>query len=275
VVPKPPWRPDDPLALLPQAVAGGFTHPSFHGAIASALAREPFDLVQYEFGEMAHCMPWPSPPAILTIHQLGFAQQAARRRAERGGMARTAILLHRYLRELDFELRAVGQADHVVTMSAEDAGRLHRFHPDLPISVSPCGVDTRHFHPASVAPAPPVDLLFVGNLPHPPNVDAARYLVDEVGPRPAHPAGLRVVGRGIPDDIVRLAAGAGVEVVGVVPDVRPHLAAARVVVAPVRFGTGMRGKVLEALAMGRPVVTTRLGAEGLDARADHHLLVAE
>jgi hypothetical protein len=66
-----------------------------------------------------------------------------------------------------------------------------------------------------------------------------------------------------------------VEVVGAVPDVRPHLAAAAAVVAPVRFGTGMRGKLLEALAMGRPVVTTSVGAEGLGAVSGRHLLVAD
>jgi hypothetical protein len=70
-------------------------------------------------------------------------------------------------------------------------------------------------------------------------------------------------------------AGATVEVVGAVPDVRPHLAAARVVLAPVRFGTGMRGKVVEALAMGRPVVTTSVGAEGLGATGGQHLVIAD
>jgi glycosyltransferase involved in cell wall biosynthesis len=64
-------------------------------------------------------------------------------------------------------------------------------------------------------------------------------------------------------------------VLGPQEDLRPHLAAARVVVAPVRFGTGMRGKVLEALAMGRPVVTTTLGTEGLGATSGHELLVAD
>jgi hypothetical protein len=64
-------------------------------------------------------------------------------------------------------------------------------------------------------------------------------------------------------------------VVGAVDDVRPALASAAIVVAPVRFGTGMRGKVLEALAMGRPVVTTALGAEGLGAEAGRDLLVAD
>jgi glycosyltransferase involved in cell wall biosynthesis len=274
-VPKAFWRPDDPLAVLPQAVAGGFSSPALGAAIAAVLGRQPFDVVQYEFGEMAHLMPLATPPAVLTVHQLGFAQQAARRRAERGGARRAAIFLHRYLRDLDFELRAVARADLVVTMSNEDALRLRAFRPDLAIAVSPCGVDAEWFRPDAVPPASPVDLLFVGNFIHPPNEDAVRFLVRDVLPRLGRPARLRIVGHAMPEALERLVRAAGGEVAGSVPDLRPHLAAARIVVAPVRFGTGMRGKVLEALAMARPVVTSSLGAEGLGARDGDDLLVAD
>jgi glycosyltransferase involved in cell wall biosynthesis len=274
-VPKAPWRPHDPLAVLPQAVAGGFSSPVLGAAIAAVLARRPFDVVQYEYGEMTHLMPLAAPPAVLTVHQLGFAQQAARWRAERGGVRRAGVLLHRYLRDLDFELRAVSRADLVLTMSNEDALRLRAFLPDLAIAVSPCGVDAEHFRPDAVSPALPVDLLFVGNFIHPPNEDAVRFLVRDVLPRLGRPARLRIVGHAMPEALERLVRAAGGEVAGSVPDVRPHLAAARIVVAPVRFGTGMRGKVLEALAMARPVVTTSLGAEGLGARDGDDLLVAD
>jgi len=272
LVPKPPWRPHDALALLPQTVAGGFSHPGFRTAIAAALARDAFDLVQYEYGEMAHAMPWPSPPAILTVHQLGFAQERARWRAEHGGVRHGAILLHRYLRELAFELRAVTQADHVITMSSEDAARLQAFHPELPVTVSPCGVDVEHFRPGTVRSAEPVDLLFVGHFGHPPNRDAVAFLARHVLPALAPDVRLRIVGHGARQS--DLPVSPRIEIVGSVPDVRPHLASARVVVAPVRFGTGMRGKVLEALAMARPLVTTPLGAEGLEAQDGRDLLVA-
>src|SRR5439155_14661699 len=79
--------------------------------------------------------------------------------------------------------------------------------------------------------------------------------------------------RGVTPEVARLARGA-VDVTGPVDDVRPHLGAAAVFVAPVRYGTGMRGKVLEALAMGRPVVTTSVGAEGLGAVSERDLLIA-
>jgi glycosyltransferase involved in cell wall biosynthesis len=210
----------------------------------------------------------------LTVHQLGFAAALAEWRA--AGAARRAMprAVFRHLRDLDFELRATLRAHLIVTMSADDARRLRRFLPGLPVEVSPCGVDLAHFSPHAVLPAPPTDLLFVGNFGHPPNRDAVVFLVREVLPRLA-PTSLRIVGREITPEVSALAAAPGVEVVGAVDDVRPHLHAARAVVAPVRFGTGMRGKVLEALAMARPVIATPLGAEGLGAVDGRHLLLAD
>ena len=223
---------------------------------------------------MGHAMPSPTVPTILTVHQLGFASALAEWRA--GGAARRAIprAVFRHLRDLDFELRAMLRANLIVTVSADDARRLRRFLPGLLVEVSPCGVDLEHFSPEAVQPARPTDLLFVGNYGHPPNRDAVAFLVREVLPR-LGPTSLRIVGRAITPEVSALARYPGVEVVGAVDDVRPHLLAARAVVAPVRFGTGMRGKVLEALAMARPVIATPLGAEGLGAVNGRHLMTAE
>jgi glycosyltransferase involved in cell wall biosynthesis len=267
VVAKAPWFPPDPVALLPQTVAGGFSHPALRDAIAARLAAERFDVAQYEFSEMAHCIPQLAPRSILTVHQIGFAQQWPAWRAARHPLRRAPVVLHRYLRELDFELRAVRRVDHVVTMSAEDATRLRAFAPDLPVSVSPCGVDCREFAPATPSRA--------GHFNHPPNVDAVRFLAHEILPRLKRPARLRIVGRDVKPAVSALARPGVVEIVGPVPDVRPYLAGAAALVAPVRFGTGMRGKVLEALAMGCPVVTTSVGAEGLGALSGRDLVVAD
>ncbi len=270
-----PWRTDDPLALLPRTVAGAYADPAFAAAVATRLAAEIYDLVQYECVEMGQLIPETRVPSILSVVQVGFAQEGPRWRAEGRPLGRGAILMHRYLRALDFELRAVGRVHHVVTMSAQDAVRLRRFHPTLRVSVIPLGVDCEHFAPGRIAPGPAVDLLFVGNFGHRPNADAVRFLLADVLPRLGRPVSLRVVGHGATQAVGDGARTPGVSVPGPVADVRAELAAARVVVAPVRFGTGMRGKVLEALAMARPVVTTALGAEGLQATPDRDLLVAD
>jgi glycosyltransferase involved in cell wall biosynthesis len=272
LVPKAPFTPDDPQALLPQAVAGGYSDPALRRGIAERLRATSFHLAQYEFSEMANLIPPSDVPAILTVHQIGFAAQAGRWRAEGGTLARGAVHLHRYLRDLDFELRAAARAHHVITMSPEDAARLRRFLPDLAVSVSPVGVDCTVVRPLPPPDGCRSDLLFVGNFIHPPNGDAVRFLATEVLPLIDPAIRLRVVGHGgdaMAEGLAR------VDAAGPVDDVRPWLAGARVVVAPVRFGTGMRGKVLEALAMARPVVTTSIGTEGLGAIPGRHLLVAD
>ena len=272
------WRPDDPLALMPRTVAGGYSDPAVAAAIAAATVAREYDVVQYELIEMAQLMARPVGPTILGVHQVPFAGEGTLWRAEGRPLRRGAVLLHRYLRELDFDLRAVGRAHHVICVSAEDKRRLRRFHPTLPVSVSPLGIDCAFFAPCDPPPSrrgeeDSADIAFVGNFEHPPNADAVAFLADQVVPRLGRRVRVRIIGRGVTPEVAALA-GDGIEVLGAVPDVRPHLAAARVVVAPVRFGTGMRGKILEALAMARPVVTTPVGAEGLGAVSGVHLLVA-
>src|SRR4029453_5048204 len=129
LVPRMPYTPDDPFALLPQAVAGAYADPALRDAIAARLTTTAFDLAQYEWVEMANLIPPSRTPTVLSLHQIGFSAQGPRWGAEGGGLARGAVLLHRYLRNLDFELRAVARADHVITMSPEDAARLRRFIP--------------------------------------------------------------------------------------------------------------------------------------------------
>ena len=126
-VPKAPWEPDDPLALLPRTVRWGFVHPALRAAVEARLAAEPFDVVQYEYVEMGQIMPTPTRPTILTVVQLGFAAARDEWRAGGGGARRAAIALYRYLRDLDFELTAAARAHHVITMSAERS-RQRGFH---------------------------------------------------------------------------------------------------------------------------------------------------
>ena len=263
---------DDPLALLPAGVRYAYTHPAYAAAFTQLTTRAAFDVVQIEYQETMNAIPASTRPTVLTVHQIGFAADGPLWRA--GGIG-AAWGLYRHLRNLDWELRTIARARHVLTMSSEDARRLRRFLPDLPISVSPVGVDCTHYQPPAISPAQTTDLLFVGNFHHPPNEDAVRWLATEVLPRMGSPRHAAIVGRAMPEALDTWLEAHGLDVVGAVDDVRPHLACARIVVAPVRFGTGMRGKVLEALAMGRPVVTTSLGAEGLGAVSGQHLIIAD
>jgi glycosyltransferase involved in cell wall biosynthesis len=128
--------------------------------------------------------------------------------------------------------------------------------------VNPFGVQVRE---RRAEPERPDSILFVGGFRHPPNVDAALWLTDEIMPlvlRQYPGARLIIVGADVPE-AVRSRTSDAIDVVGPVKDVEPYVASASVVVAPVRAGGGMRLKVLQAMAAARPVVTTARGAAGV------------
>ena len=177
-----------------------------------------------------------------------------------------------------FEARWCREYDLVVTVSEHDARWVReRYRPRRVITV-PLPVDAGYFAAAPAEAQQPGQIVFTGLMNHPPNADAAVFFAREVLPRVrARVPGARfqVVGRHAPPEVLELAALEGVEVTGAVPDVRPHLAQASVVVVPLRFGSGARQKILEAWCLGRCVVSTPLGAEGLEAEDGRNLLLAE
>jgi glycosyltransferase involved in cell wall biosynthesis len=155
--------------------------------------------------------------------------------------------------------------DRVQVVTDRDAAAIARIAPELAdrVRVNPFGIDLPEL--GTTAVEEDGSLLFVGNFAHPPNVDAARWLIDEIMPvlRARNTrATLRIVGPGAPAD-VRAQAGPDVEILGEVPSVAPFLETASVVLAPLRIGGGMRMKALHALAAGKALVTTTRGAEGL------------
>jgi glycosyltransferase involved in cell wall biosynthesis len=165
-----------------------------------------------------------------------------------------------------FERAALAGADRTVAVSGVDAERFRRDFGVRRVEVVENGVDTQFFRPGS-ARREPGRLLFLGSLDWRPNLDGVSCLLDTVFPgvRAAEPgATLEVVGRNPPDWLRRRVAETdGVALHADVPDVRPFLAHCAVLVVPLRIGGGSRLKILEALSAGVPVVSTRVGAEGL------------
>jgi len=189
----------------------------------------------------------------------------------------------RMLRRLDvrawrrFESDVLTRVDAAVAFTPRDVEVLSSLAPTAEVVRIPFGTD--FFEQADSPPAIGDDesVLFVGNFVHPPNVDAADRLVRVIFPlvRERVPtARLTLVGDNPPAQL-RARAGAGVTVTGRVPDIVPFIERAAVVAAPLRFGGGMRVKVLEALAAGKPVVASRLAVEGLDVADGDQLLIAE
>ncbi len=177
-----------------------------------------------------------------------------------------------------FEARALREADRAVAVSPEDAALFRRDFGVERVDVVDNGVDTYYFAP-SPGPRDPNRILFLGSLDWRPNLDAVEQALTHLHPavRRAWPsATFCIVGRN-PPAALRRRAGAmpGVELHADVPDVRPFLAGSAVMVVPLRIGGGSRLKILEALATGLPVVSTRVGAEGLHLEHGRHLTVAE
>ena len=179
-----------------------------------------------------------------------------------------------------YEAAVVRRADHVIAVSGPDARdlmALGRAHPPV---VASNGVDTAFYRPDVTSPlllGEPA-FVFTGSMDYRPNIDAVRWLAEAVWPRvrAALPEGrLWIVGRRPAPTVRALAARPGIHVTGEVPDVRPYLAGATVYVAPLRAGGGTRLKILEAMAMGKAIVSTPMGCDGLEVVDGEHIWLAD
>jgi glycosyltransferase involved in cell wall biosynthesis len=210
---------------------------------------------------------------VVTFHDVEAAAAAARA-ARATGMERTWWRVEAPLWRR-FEQRLLRSADASVALTDRDAEALQSLAPGAPIVRIPLGL------PAPAPAADPGDarplLLFVGNFNHPPNVDAARFLVDDVLPhvRRSHPDTRLVLAGDHAPDWLRARANETIGVPGFVADLGSLLDTATVVVAPLRQGGGVRVKVLEAMGAGKAVVGTTRALEGTGALAGDFALAAD
>jgi glycosyltransferase involved in cell wall biosynthesis len=195
----------------------------------------------------------------------------------------TQILKRFYIRQQwrkfeRFEKRVFAEVDRVVAVSPDDAVLVRDHFGVENVDVVENGVDVAYFENVHGGGKAEV-ILFLGSLDWRPNLDAVRLLLDDIFPavRRAEPsARLCLVGRNAPAWLAqRVAQTANAELHADVADVRPYLAESGVLAVPLRIGGGSRLKILEALAAGLPVVSTRIGAEGLELRPDKDLVVVE
>lgn len=179
-----------------------------------------------------------------------------------------AYIYRQYKKVERYERYAFGRADAVTAVSGHDAERIREMAPDTEVVTVENGVDPTYFAPDTEAQVRPHEMVFVGSLDWRPNIDAVHFVFDAVWPRirEAVPdATFSIVGRNpSPELVAKGQAQAGVTVHGSVPDVRPFVREAAISVVPLRIGGGSRLKICEALAMRRPVISTTIGAEGLE-----------
>ncbi len=290
--PQPPW----PVAARLRALLTGqpdlsrrLWSPEFAIVLRRALELFAPDIVQIEGLELAVYLPEvqrarPTARVIYDAHNAEHiiqrrAWQVDRRRPRRWPAALYSAVQARRLARL--EGIVCTQVAAVAAVSPEDAAALHRLAPGIQPAVVANGIDTAAYAGLSLAapsPLEPHDLVFTGKMDYRPNLDAALWFADEILPRiRARQPGARLVlvGQQPPATLVQRGQQPGVVVTGAVEDTRPYIASAAVYVAPLRMGGGTRFKLLEAMALARPVVSTRLGAEGFAVQDGRDLLLAD
>jgi glycosyltransferase involved in cell wall biosynthesis len=176
-----------------------------------------------------------------------------------------------------YEKRALTRFHHVIAVSDHDREQMLAMDGHCSISVVPTGVDTEKFAVAPPVSADPPKIAFVGSMDWEPNIDAAEYFCRDIWPQvlAKHPAAqFQLIGRS-PHSRVQRLASESVVVTGTVPSVTDFLREASVVIVPLRIGGGTRLKIFEAMAMGKAVVSTTIGAEGLDVQSGQDLILAD
>jgi hypothetical protein len=165
----------------------------------------------------------------------------------------------------------------VVTNSDVDRDEIRRLDSRCNAIAIPNGVDTAYFSPGEETPAR-ARLVFTGVMDYGPNGDAADFFIHSVLPlirEQESECEFWVVGHAPNESLLALDGTAGVRVTGSVPDVRPYVRESRAFVCPLRYGTGMKNKILAAMAMRRPVLATSISLDGLYAVPEEHVLVAD
>jgi glycosyltransferase involved in cell wall biosynthesis len=213
------------------------------------------------------------------LFQHNVEAQLWRRHAEQA----PHVALQRYFRlqagrMARFEQHVCSHVSHVLAVSNEDARLLRQDYGLTSLGVVPNAVDADYYLPGS-AEGRPGDLVFVGSMDWMPNDDAMKWFLQEILPRVrrAQPVcRVGIVGRHPSSALRRLASQMGhIEVTGLVDDVRPWLWGSAVAIVPLRVGSGTRLKIYEAMAAGLPVVSTTLGAEGLELQPGRDFLQAD
>ncbi|MCC7486337.1 MAG: glycosyltransferase [Burkholderiales bacterium] len=265
-----------PIAVATDTTAAGAE------AVARELAGRP-DLVVVDFPHTAVIAPPPYPCAsVLFTHNV--EAEIFRRHVEvASNPVKRAVWSDQASKMQRFEHELLGRFTAVVAVAERDREYFAREYGAANVSVIPTGVDLDYFRHAGDEPAAAPDggtVVFTGSMDWLANVDGVGYFMDDVWPavaraRPA--AQCVIVGRSPPAVMVERARARGLKwrFTGFVDDVRPYVRDAHVYVIPLRVGGGTRLKVYEAMAMGRAVVSTRLGVEGLPVEPGRHYVQAD
>jgi glycosyltransferase involved in cell wall biosynthesis len=288
-----------------------YTTPAMKQALARILDAEDFDIVQLESIHLAEYLPIiraARRPPLIICDWHNIESELMSRYSERQANLLRRTYARRASRQMsNLERRSMREFDAHVVVSSRDGARLLELQPGARVFVIENGVDTSYYtderirqahaawlneqghaaasaHPARDESSPTVSkqkarrIAFVGSMDYHANVDAVVSFAREIWPRLSEQQpGLifTIVGRDPHQEVRQLASTPGIEVTGTIEDVRPYYHEMLAAIIPLRVGGGSRLKILEAMAAGVPVVSTALGAEGLDVEDGKNILIAE
>ncbi len=281
-IPKPTYHPGALKATLgyfsrwPRSLVDVYS-PLMADRIRTVAAQSKVDMVvASELQTLRYLDVLPDVPGVLEEIEVTIFHDRVAEATSRGGRMRAQLTLSK-LQQALYGLLQRGIAFTVVSESERE--KIRQFAPSgARIEVIPNGVDTRANQPDPAATPEPDTLIYPGAVTYFANLDAVTYCADDVLPRlrqSAPAARLRVTGDTGEVDVSRLKALPGVEFTGFLPSVADAIRRAQAVIVPLRVGGGTRLKILEAMALGTPVISTRKGAEGLNVTDGEDILLAD
>jgi polysaccharide biosynthesis protein PslH len=264
------------FSALPYAVSR-FKCPAVAEKLRSVFDKSQFDIIVADFLDAVVNFPSQlTTPSVLFQHNVE-SEIWRRHAATESSPLKRRMYAVEYRKMLRYESNAVRRFHHVIAVSEPDRSLMESWVEGSRITVVPTGVDLEQYRPDfSRQPQDPV-VMFVGAMDWEPNVDAMEYFCRDIWPSitaQMPKVQLKIVGRN-PGDRVNKLASASVEITGRVPSVAEHLRDAAVVIVPLRIGGGTRLKIYEAMAAGKAVVSTSIGAEGLDVHHGKDIILAD
>lgn len=255
-----------------------FFSPDLDRRLVELLKENQYDIVHLESLFMT--------PYIATIRRLSNAKIVLRshnlehliwqRLANTAGnKARRIYLNHLASKLKTYEQRTINEVDGIAAISFDDTNRFNGLQCRVPLVTIPFGIDLQKYIPTNTAQAEPLRLFHLGAMNWAPNNEAVNWLLDEIWPELSKKGvTLNLGGRDMPESITRQAAD-NLVVRGEVPDAIDFMNQHDVMIVPLLSGSGMRVKIIEAMALGKVVITTTVGAEGIDYISGEHLLIAD
>lgn len=265
------------LKAEPPYAVSRFACPPIQQQLGAWFREKRFDVAVCDFLDAAVNFPTGlSIPSVLFQHNVE-AEIWRRHAATAGSPIKRRMYGHEFRKMRRYEESEVRRFHHIVAVSENDRALMARWTDPSRITVIPTGVDLAQYKPDPNAAGPASLISFVGAMDWEPNIDGVEYFCSEILPAikaEVPEARFRIVGRN-PDRRVAKWASDSIEVTGRVPSVVEHLRQSAVVIVPLRIGGGTRLKIYEAMATAKAVVSTNIGAEGLDVHHGRDIMLAD